>query len=274
MAGITLDINKSLEQNAALYYDKAKKIKKKIEGAKKSIEEAKRQLEKLEKEKAKDDSKKEQATAITAKKEWYEKFRWFVSSEGFLVIGGRDAATNEIVVKKHTDKDDLVFHTDMVGSPFFVIKASINWRQEGVGGWDNSQKNKIGEKTIKEAADATATFSKAWKLGLNNSSVFYCTPEQLTKEAPAGEYVPRGGFITKGKLTYVENKVNCAVGSYNNKIMAGPVESIKRNCEKYIEIEQGREKASNIAKFIQKKIGGSLDDIIRVLPSGGYKVKK
>ncbi len=259
MARITLDINQSLEQNASLYYDKAKKIKKKIEGAKGALEETKKKIKKLEKEKAKEDKEKEQIKITKTKKEWYEKFRWFVSSEGFLVIGGRDATTNEIIVKKHTDKDDLVFHTDMVGSPFFVIKA------------DNK---KISEKTIKEAADATATFSRAWKLGLQSSSVFYCKPEQLTKEAPPGEYIPRGGFVTKGKLNYVENKINCAIGIYEGKIMAGPLESIKKNCEKYIEIEQGKEKASSIAKYIQKKIGGNLDDIVRVLPSGGCKVKK
>lgn len=259
MARITLDINQSIEQNAALYYDKAKKIKKKVQGAKEALEETKRKLKKLEKEKAKQDKEKEQIKIIKTKTEWYEKSRWFISSEGFLVIGGRDATTNEIVVKKHTDKNDLVFHTDMIGSPFFVIKAN---------------NKKITPKTIKEAADATATFSRAWKLGLQNSSVFYCKPEQLTKEAPTGEYVPRGGFMTKGKLNYIENKISCAIGIYKNKIMAGPLEPIKKNCEKYIEIDQGREKASNIAKFIQKKIGGNIDDIIRVLPSGGCKIKK
>jgi predicted ribosome quality control (RQC) complex YloA/Tae2 family protein len=257
MLRITLDINKSIEQNASLYYDKAKKIKKKIEGAKEALEETKKKIKKLEKEKAKEE--KEQIKVIKTKKEWYEKFRWCVSSEGFLVIGGRDATTNEIVVKKHTDKDDLVFHTDMIGSPFFVIKAN---------------NKKITPKTIKETADATVTFSRAWKLGLQNSSVFYCKPEQLTKEAPSGEYVPRGGFVTKGKLNYIENNVNCAIGLYKDKIMAGPLEPIKKNCEKYIEIEQGKEKASSIAKYIQKKIGGNLDDIIRVLPSGGCKIKK
>jgi len=47
-------------------------------------------------------------------KEWYEKFRWFISSDDFLILGGRDATSNEIVIKKHTEKNDLVFHR-----PFF-----------------------------------------------------------------------------------------------------------------------------------------------------------
>jgi len=257
MTKITLNINKTLEQNAAVYYDKAKKIKKKIEGAKEALEITKAKLKKLEKEKQKEE--KEEVKTVKTKKEWYENFRWFFSSEGFLVIGGRDATTNEIIVKKHTDKEDLVFHTDMIGSPFFVIKA---------------ENKKITPKTLHETADATVTFSRAWKLGLDNSSVFYCKPEQLTKEAPSGEYVPRGGFITKGKLTYIENKINCAIGLYKDKIMAGPLQSIKKNCKEYIQIEQGREKSSKIAKLIQKKVGGNIDDIIRALPSGGCRVKK
>ena len=187
MARITLNINKTIEQNAAIYYDKAKKIKKKIEGAEEALEITKKKLKKLEKEKAKADQeniKIETIEKIENNKEWFDKFRWFISSEGFLIVGGRDAATNEILVKKHTDKNDLIFHTDMIGSPFFVIKA------------DNKT---ITPEAIKEAADATVTFSRAWKLGMPSSSVFYCKPEQLTKEAPSGEYIPRGGFITKGK---------------------------------------------------------------------------
>ncbi len=256
MARITLGINQSVEQNASVYYEKAKKIKKKIEGAKEAILETEERIKKLQKEHLKEEIIK---VIKPANKEWYEKFRWFISSEGFLVIGGRDATTNEIIVKKHAEKGDLVFHTDMVGSPFFVIK---------------SNNNKIGDSTIKETADATVTFSRAWKLEMPSSSVFYCSPDQLTKEAPSGEFIPRGGFVTKGKLSYIENKISCAVGIYQNRVMAGPLEAVKKNCEKYIEIEQGREKASKIAKLVQKKLGSNLDDIIRVLPSGAFKVKK
>src|SRR3989338_194941 len=258
MARIVLDLNKSVEQNAGLYYEAAKKFKKKIEGAKEALEESRKKLAKLEKQRT-EEAKEIVKPVQSGEKEWYEKFRWFTSSEGFLVVGGRDAATNEIIVKKHTAKGDFVFHTDMIGSPFFVIKS---------GG------KEIGAATIKETADATATFSRAWKLGMESSSVFYCKPEQLTKEAPAGEFVPRGGFVTKGKLEYVENKINFAIGSFEGKIMGGPIEAAKKNCKEYTMLEQGNEKASSIAKYVQKKLGGSLDDIIRVFPTGGCRIKK
>jgi predicted ribosome quality control (RQC) complex YloA/Tae2 family protein len=260
MTRISVYLNKSVEENAGIYFDKAKKAKKKIEGAKEALAESKNKLASLLKKKEKELKIQEEEQKVKHEKKWYEKFRWFVSSKGFLVIGGRDATTNEIVIKKHTESNDLVLHTDMIGSPFFVIK---------------SEGKEIDKKTISEAADATVTFSRAWKLGIVSTPTFVARPEQLTKEAKAGEYVPKGGFITKGKLDYLDNKINLAIGiTKDNAIMAGPADAVKKNCEKYLKLEQGKDKASQTAKKIQKKIGGSVDDIIRVLPSGSFNIKK
>ncbi len=258
---LTLDLTKTIDANAAVYFEKAKKIKKKLEGAKKALSESLKKLEELEKKRHKLLAEKSKLEKYKEKKrEWYEKFRWFISSEGFLVIGGRDATSNEIVIKKHTDSDDLVFHTDMAGSPFFVVKSS----------------NKlIGDKTKEEAADATLTFSRAWKLGLHTASVFYVKPEQVSKKTKSGEYMGKGAFMIYGKTNYIGNKINLAIGiTKNQQIMAGPSDAVKMNCEKYLRLEQGNEKASAIAKYIQHSIGGHIDDIIRALPSGGFSVKK
>jgi len=249
---IKIDINKSIEKNAADYFEKSKKAKKKLEGAKEALEKTKEKLERLKKEKPEEKKKK-----IQPKKEWYEKFRWFISSEGFLCIGGRDATTNEIIIKKYAEPNDLVFHTDIAGSPFFVIKT---------------ENKKPGEKTINETAQATAIFSKAWKLGLATIDVFYVKPEQVTKKAKSGEYLTKGAFMIYGKKNYIKPSINLAIGISKDKIMAGPIDAVKRNTEKFIQILQGNEKTSSIAKKIQEKIGGELDDIIRVLPAGGCKL--
>jgi len=252
---ISLDLNKSIEENASLYYDKAKKSKKKLAGAKEALEKTLKRLNELEKKKIEAKEKEK----IQRKKEWYEKFRWFYSSEGFLCVGGRDAASNEIVVKKHTEKEDLVFHTDMAGSPFFVIK--------------NGQK--AGEETIKEAAQATGAYSRAWKLGLGSSDVFYVKPEQVTKKAKSGEYLAKGSFMIYGNTTYLHPNLELAVGILKDgRIMAGAVDAVKKNCEKYVLVKQGREKTAAAAKKIQKKIGGELDEIIRGLPAGGCGIRK
>jgi len=262
MVRLVLDLKKSIEENASDYFEKAKKIKKKLKGADIALKQNLKKLKEMESKKEKSDAKEEQLKKIPErKKEWYEKFRWFFSSDGFLVLGGRDATSNEIVVKKHTDKNDLVLHTDMAGSPFFVIK---------------SENKKIPESTIKEAADAVCTFSRAWKLGLQTSDVFYVTPDQVSKKTKAGEYMGRGAFMIYGKTNYINNKINLAIGiTKENAVMSGPVEAIKKNCEKYLILNQGDEKVSSIAKKISYKLGPGLDldEIIRALPAGNFKLQ-
>ena len=261
MIRIELDLTKSIDENAAVYFEKAKKIKKKIAGAERALQESLKKLKELEAKKEKlilQESK--DAPFKERKKEWYEKFRWFISSEGFLVIGGRDATSNEIVIKKHTEPNDLVFHTDMAGSPFFVIK---------------SEQKQIGEETKEEAADATCTFSRAWKLGLQTTSVFYAAPEQVSKKTKSGEYIGKGAFMIYGKTNYISNRINLAVGmTSSQQIMAGPLDAVKAHCSKYVVLEQGSEKTGSAAKMIRHKVGGLIDDIVRALPSGGFKISK
>jgi predicted ribosome quality control (RQC) complex YloA/Tae2 family protein len=60
---------------------------------------------------------KEQTT-----KEWFERYRWFITSNGLLVIGGRDSSSNSAIIRKHMTDQDLVFHAEIHGSPFFLIK--------------------------------------------------------------------------------------------------------------------------------------------------------
>ena len=251
---IKIDINKSIEKNSAYYFEKSKKAKKKLEGAEQALGKSLKKLEKLKKEKPEKEKKQIKKT----KKEWYEKFRWFISSEGFLCIGGRDATTNEIIIKKYTEEKDLVFHTDIAGSPFFVVKT------EG---------KKPGRKTLDEAAQAAASFSRAWKLGLGNADVFYVNPGQVSKKAKAGEYLQKGAFMIYGKKDYIKSSISMAVGIKKEKIIAGPEDAVRKNSEKFVVIEQGDEKTSSVAKKIQKKIGGMLDDIIRALPAGGCSIK-
>jgi len=261
MARLALDLTKGIEENAAVYFEKAKKAKKKIEGAEAALNESLKKIKELEGKKEKQVLEKAKQDKLKERKaEWYEKFRWFISSEGFLVIGGRDATSNEVVIKKHLDANDLVLHTDMAGSPFFVIKS---------GG------KQIGEKTRHETADATCTFSRAWKLGLQTSTVFYVNPDQVSKKTKSGEFMGKGAFMIYGKTNYIDNKVNLAIGiTKDQQVMAGPLESVKAHCSNYVILDQGDEKVSKIAKYIQHKIGGSLDEIIRALPSGGFRVRK
>lgn len=275
---IELELNKTVDQNAAVYYEKAKKAKKKLKGALETIEKFKLKLKDTNKE-FEDQKEKLSVKNNQTKRKlfWFEKFRWFITSTGFLVIGGRDATTNEIVIKKHTDSNDIVFHTDMAGSPFFVIKKNSNADKE------------FDDATLKEVADATCSFSRAWKNGLGNTSVFYVKPDQVTKEANSGEYLTKGAFMIRGKTNYVDNDANLAIGlikddiiieenDMNGMLMCAPKQSIENNCtENFIEIKEGNTKASDIAKTVKKEFNGykiNTDDVVRILPSGGSDIVK
>jgi len=251
---IVLSIDDSLEKNAARYYEDAKQARRKSEGAREAIERFE-----FERDKAKASAAKQAAQAsIKARKRehWYEKFRWFTSSEGFLCVGGRDASSNEALIKHHTLQTDLVFHTDMAGSPFFILKT------EG---------KTPGQQTIEEAAIATVTFSRAWKRGLATTDVYYVHPEQLSKTAAAGEFISKGAFIVTGKRTYIAATARVAFGVTELGIpVAGPPGAVAAHCPKYVLLRPGEEKVSKVASTIAARLKVHPDDIIRSLPTGTF----
>jgi len=247
---VEINITKTVEQNAAFYYEKAKKAKKKIQGAEEALKKTEKKLLTIKPEV----KKKELTEVVTRKKKWYEKFRWFVSSEGFLCVGGRDATTNDILVRKHMQKGDLVFHTEIVGSPFFIVKA------EG---------KKIGKKTIEEAAQATASYSRAWKHGVTITEVYYIKPEQVKKELG----LPKGTFMIHGKRNYLKPVLQLAIGKKADRVIGGPVTAIKKQTKNYMIIDQGDTKTSDMAKKIKAKLGGTLEEIQSFLPPGKGKIK-
>lgn len=260
MVDVEIDLQKSVEQNAGIYFDRAKKAKKKAAGTLKALEESKTKLAQLQQEEhtfVAEEEKKLQKKE--RKKEWYEKFHWFISSEGFLCIGGKDATTNEIIIKKHLEKDDLVFHTDMAGSPFFIVK---DWQ-------------KATEITLQEAAQATAAYSRAWKAGYTIADVFYVNPDQVSKEAKSGEYMAKGSFMIRGKTNYLHPTVELAIGRVEDQIIGGPESAIKKQTATYVLIVPGEEAKGSLTKKIRHKLGGGeLNEIMNFLPAGGAQTKK
>lgn len=259
---LSLKINKTLDENAQVYFNKAKKLRKKISGAEKAIMLTTDKIAKFE---DKPIEKVKKAVKIKkVKRKWFEKFKWFITSNGFLVIAGRDASTNEDVIKKHADKEDIVLHTDMAGSPFVVIKK-------------NSCEKDISEKDISESADFVLAYSRAWKKGFGNADIFYVKPDQVTKTANAGEHLLKGSFRIRGKTNYIQNKINFCIGiydkidnsEYSGRVFAGPEEAAKVYCKKYFNLIPGRQKISEIAKFLKKELASDidLDDFIRVIPA-------
>ena len=249
-------VNLSPGENASVYYDRAKKIREKIKGAKKAIEEID---EKIKKEKRAIKSKKRKRRTF-----WFEKYRWFISSENKLVIAGRDAKTNEEVVKKHLGDKDLYMHADIHGAPSVVIKT---------GG------EEVGDATLQEAAQFAVSMSKAWNAGFGNLSAYWVYPSQVSKMGESGEYVARGAWVIHGKRNYIHKvALRLAVGwiKYDNTniVMCAPESALRARTSSYIIIEPGDIKKELGAKKIAEELKAPIDDILRILPPGKLRIIK
>ncbi len=220
-SGIKLNFRIDVTENANQLYEKAKKMESKIDGVVRIIKEVEEKINNLKKAKAETEKLELHMPKKIEKreKEWYEKFHWFFTSEGKLVIGGRNATQNEILIKKYIEQDDIVFHADVHGSPFAIMKK----------GKESTDEEK------REAAIFTLCYSKAWQ-NKRIESVYWIHPHQLSKKAPSGEYIARGAFMIYGRKKYVkEVELKYAIGIQLEpfRIISGPVENVRRKAKYY-----------------------------------------
>lgn len=250
---VWVDIRKGARENAADYFDRAKKLREKIRRARELL------LSETKKEETGGAGERRGGAPMKKKPQWYEKFRYFFSSEGNLVIGGKDAKTNEEVIKKHTGKGDTVFHADPAGSPFVVIRGAC------------------GEKTLSEAATFCASYSRAWQARLASIDVYCVKPEQVSKRALPGEFIPRGAFMIYGEKRYFKNTVLelSVFLSDTGEPRAAPPSSIPAPGNSVGIVPGGTERKEAVGE-IKKLLGfsGKDDEIDRLLPPGKCGLKK
>ena len=262
-----INYRKSVSENAEKSYNEVKKLRSKLDGAEKSIKKTLQQIEQLNFRKQKEEKHEEIITRKKDKIFWFEKFRWFISSEGNIVIGGKDAKTNEFLVKKYLKEGDRYAHADVHGAPSVIIKSK---------GLDDEQVN-ISDKTLEEACIFAAVYSKAWKK-FADAQVYWVLPEQVSKTPESGEFVPKGAFIIRGKRNYYRCKLELAIGKIELqgyiKIMAGPINSVKVSSKKYAIITPGEKEKIDIARVLSKAFEVTVDEVDRVLPPGGINIVK
>ncbi len=249
---LRLDVRKSFWENIAVYHERAKKLKRKI-----------RKLEELLANPPKDE-KSEQSARVEIhrkrKRDWYEHFRWAFTSGGRLIIAGRDARTNEAIVRKYLEDNDLFFHADVVGAPSTLLKDGQN----------------ASEEEILEAAIVAASFSRAWKAGWPSVDVFYVTPEQVSLAPPSGEYRPKGGVMIYGKKSWIRDaplRLYVSFDDDKNRFFVSPFQPE----QPYVLIAPGRVDKSELAKQILslfKKEKVHLNDLNALLPPGGSEIRE
>jgi len=255
---IKIDFTRSAQDNANSYYQKAKRLAHKKEGAEKALKELEKRL-KEEKEKPQEVEKRK--IMKLEKKEWYEKFHWFFASNGMLAIGGRDAHQNEILFSKHFNEKDLFFHADVFGAPVVILKDGTN-AQEGVK---------------QEVAQFAASYSRAWQNLLKSVDVYALRKEQVSKSTSKGS-LGTGSFLMKGEREWYRNTVLALVAFLKEgKLNVVPRLTFERLSQKgaCVIILQGERKKSDIAKEISKELNyDDIDTIMRQLPVGGLSINR
>lgn len=256
---VELDFEKSLEENASAYFERGKQAKRKLSRLKQAMLAMDRKIGSVKEKAPKKPAKK-------AKRKWFQAFHWFRTGSGLLVIAGRDAKSNELVVKKHLEKDDLFFHADIQGAASTVLKEGTQ---------------KASKKDLEEAAQFAAVRSKAWQQRLSSVDVYAVSKEQVSKSAKSGEALGTGAFMIYGKRQWFrKTPLKMAIGLLPEEgsflVMAGPPSAVKTHCKTFSEIAQGAMKKSELAKRLLEKFGAgiSLDQIISVLPAGGLSPAK
>jgi len=273
-----LNLRKTIQENASNFYSKAKKAEKKLEGIISSMHKTERTIKALRVKSVQKISEAKKIEPLkTVKREWYEKFRWCYSSEGFLMIGGRDATTNEMLIKRHTEPRDIVFHADIIGAPFVIVKT---------------QGKTPTEQTLQEAAQFAGAYSRAWKQKLSAIDVYWVKPEQVSKQPPSGQFLSKGAFMIRGKKNYIKKTpLKIAIGIMKKektpKIIGGPPSAIAKNADTYVEIVPNDTTVGKLAEqvlgILTKKIRLELskqlrkfliEEIHRFLPAGKGKIVK
>ncbi len=277
---VGISIDKSVQDNASYYYDKSKKARGKLEGTQGAIKKSERDLAELRRRKKIAEKRASEQGPVEKKKtEWYEKFRWFYSSDGYLVIGGKDAESNELLVKHHVEPNDIVFHADVRGAPFFVVK--------------NARGGKLPESTKKETAEAAACYSSGWNDGFGSVDVYAVRPDQVTKTAQSGEYLTKGAFVIRGEREWFKGiALKMAVGFKTEDsglvtVIGGPIDAVKSRSKYIMKIGVGDMKSGELAREIKAGIlrktdkedgqrikKANLSDIQKWIPAGKGMIVK
>ncbi|RAW45678.1 hypothetical protein DQW50_07990 [Halorubrum sp. 48-1-W] len=301
---VELEADDGVEVNADRLYREAKRIEEKKAGAEEAIASTREELEAVKERKAAweegdaepgtgDDDGDEagdgeyevdwlsrKSIPIRRPDDWYERFRWFHTSTGYLVIGGRNADQNEELVKKYMGKHDRFFHTQAHGGPVTLLKAA--------GPSESADPVDFAEETLREAAQFAVSYSSDWKDGRGAGDAYMVEPDQVSKTPESGEYIEKGSFVIRGDRTYFED-VPCrvAVGVQCEPVtraIGGPPSAIEGRAAAHVTLEPGMYAQNDAAmmayrtlkerfadqSFVRKV--ASADRLQEFLPPGGSEL--
>ena len=292
---ITLEVSKTVHQNAQRYFEEAHTQKSKAKGAQVALAGTKQAREKAEKRAAKDAAAGRLRSRQRSKRFWFEKYRWAMLSGGHLLIGGKDAKGNDLVVRKHLTSNDLYVHADLHGAPSCSLKlkdglapnqnpseaipegvASLQIVQNLAEGVEDARE--LPESLHSEAAQIAVCWSRAWGSGGAAATAFHARPSQVSKTTETGESLGRGSFVVRGQRNWhrdlpLELAIGMAVVNGVPMPVSGTPATISENFERWGKVIPGREKKESVANRISKATGLAQDDLLSCLPPGNCSLE-
>ncbi|MGI0132562.1 MAG: ribosome rescue protein RqcH [Thermoplasmata archaeon] len=254
--------HRPLRESAQQRFEEAKRIQAKVAGARSALAETEARLRNVP---TLETAPSAVATAAVRrhKPHWFEKHRWFLSSEGVVVIGGRDAASNDLIVRRYLNARDLYVHADIHGAASVIVKQPPPDRPPA------------GEVTLREAAQWAVAFSKAWRGGLASASAFWVHADQVSKAGASGEFVARGAWVVHGTKNVLRDlPLELAVGTVDYEGDAiwtvAPPGALRARGTVLVLLAPGDERTRPEREVeLAKLLGLSRDRLQSLLPAGG-----
>ncbi|KAL5967254.1 hypothetical protein TSMEX_005021 [Taenia solium] len=131
----------------------------------------------------------------------FEKFHWFISSDNYLVLAGRDDIQNETLFKRYFRQHDVYVHADVHGASSVIVKARALQACEKSAEDSEGSTTTIPQppmRTLFEAGHMAVALSNAWSAKVI-ANAWWVRYDQVSKTAPSGEYLPTGSFVIRGR---------------------------------------------------------------------------
>lgn len=192
--GLVVEINLTLSpwSNAREYYDQKRSAAAKEEKTQMQAIKALKSAEQKINDDLKKGLKQEKALLQPIRNQlWFEKFTWFISSDGYLVLGGKDPVQNELLYRKALRKGDIYCHADLRGAPSVVIKNN-----------PKTPDAPIPPATLSQAGSLAVCSSDAWD-SKACMGAWWVKAEQVSKSAPTGEFLSTGAFAVRGEKNFL-----------------------------------------------------------------------
>ena len=189
---VDVDLALSPWSNARQYYDQKKfaalKERKTVQSSQRALKNTERKIDADLKKglKQEKDVMRPQRNVL-----WFEKFIYFISSEGYLAVGGKDPQQTEILYQRHLRKGDVYIHADLQGATSIIVKNKLGKADDPLP---------LG--TLSQAGTLAVATSSAWD-SKAIMSAWWVRAEQVSKSAPNGDFLQQGNFNIQGEKNFL-----------------------------------------------------------------------